>query len=216
MRSHVFLALTRRVRGALAALTLTPLAAPVAAGSLVFVALSGAAVQADASLHLEVTLDHLVKISDLAVEGIPEESRSLWEEVPGGGRRIVTYTRVHVAQAAYGDAGKDVWVRTLGGQVGDVGQKVEGEALLVPGERSVLFLKTFPDGPSRVVEMAQGQYLVRPEAKIDRLLLSPYLGKVLPSRDEKERSRAARVLLHGRPLGEAIAAIRLARKDAGR
>lgn len=215
MRSPVFLALARRA-GALAALTLAPLAAPVTAGAATFVALTGATIQADASLHLEVTLEHLVKISDVAIEGTPEEARSLWEEVPGGGRRIVTYTRVHVAQKAYGEASPDVWVRTMGGQVGDVGQKVEGEAQLVPGERSVLFLKASAEGPLRVVEMAQGQYLVKREDKVDRLLLSPYLGKVIPSRDPKERDRSARVLLHGRPLGEAMAVIRQARKDAGR
>lgn len=200
----------------MAALALAPLAAPATVGAAAFVALTGVAFEADASLHLEVTLEHLVKSSDLAIEGTPEEASSLWEEIPGGGRRIVTYTRVHVAQSAYGNAASDVWVRTLGGQVGDVGQKVEGEAMLVPGERSVLFLRASAEGPARVIEMAQGQYVVRREDNADKLRISPYLGKVLPSKDEKERARAARVLLHGRPLGEAMASIRLARKDAGR
>lgn len=189
--------------------------APVAAGAAVFVALSGVAVEADASLHIEVTLDQLAKVSDTAIEGMPEEARSLWEDVPSGGRRIVTYTRVRVMQKAFGEAPQDVWVRTLGGQVGDIGQKVEGEAVLALGQRSVLFLKSFPDGPMRVVEMAQGQYLVHTEDKVDRLKISPFLGKVLPSKDEKIRARSARLLLQDRPLGEAMPMIFQARKDAG-
>ncbi|MCU0658268.1 MAG: hypothetical protein MUF64_24295 [Polyangiaceae bacterium] len=215
MRSPVFLAVTRRLRGLSAALALHR-RSPALAGAALSLALAGVSVQADASLHLEVTLDHLVRVSDVALEGIPQDAQSQWEEIPGGGRRIVTYTRVKVAQKAYGDAGQEVWVRTLGGQVGDIGQRVEGEAALVPGERSVLFLKASQEGPLRVVEMAQGQYLVRKEDKTERLKLSPYLGKILPSRDEKERARAARVLLHDRALGEAMGVIRQARKDAGR
>lgn len=216
MRSIAFVALARRARGLAAALALAPLAAPALAGSAAFLALTGVAFEADASLHLEVTLDHLTKISDLAIEGTPAEGTSLWEDTPGGGRRIVTYTPVRVAQAAYGAPGAEVWVRTLGGQVGDIGQKVEGEAVLVPGERTVLFLKASPEGPTRVVEMAQGQYVIRTHEKIDRLRISPHLGKVIPSKDDKDRARAARVLLHDRPLGEAMSMIRQARKDAGR
>lgn len=219
-----FLALARRVQRAPGALALSlaslasrlPASTPALAGAAALVAVTGAAVEADASLHLEVTLDHLVTLTDMAVEATPQESRSVWENIPGGGRRIVTYTRLSVSQAAYGNPSGDVWVRTLGGQVGDIGQKVEGEAVLAPSERSVLFLKKTTEGPFRVAEMAQGQFLVRRTGPDEKLTLSPYLGRVLPSKDEKARSRAARVLLHDRPLGEAMSVIRQTRQDAGR
>jgi hypothetical protein len=172
----------------------------------------------EAAMAREVSLRHLVTVADAVVEGTPEENTSVWEEIPGVGRRIVTYTRVSVGQVVYGPAApKDVWVRTLGGVVGDIGQRVEGEAVLVPGERSVLFLKATAEGTHHVVEMAQGHYLVRLEGGAARLRPSPHHGALVKGRGEaKDVARPARDVLTGKPVVDAISAIRVERKAAGR
>ena len=114
---------------------------------------------AAATTVVELSLAELVSKSNLVVAGTPLDSRSVWEETAGGrGRRIVTYTRLRIDRVIDGQPSGDVWVRTLGGSVGDIGQHVEGEAVLAPEKPSLLFLRTFPDGTHAVVGMSQGQF----------------------------------------------------------
>ena len=115
---------------------------------------------AEASLFREASLTHLVSKADVALEGTVVETRSIWEAIPGGGKKIVTYTRVESKRSIFGGDGKDVWVRTLGGRVGNIAQLVEGEAKLAVGTRAILFLKANSEGTFGVVEMAQGHYMV--------------------------------------------------------
>ena len=82
----------------------------------------------------------------------------------GGGRPT---TDCHLAPCADRARGSwsspttgETWVRTLGGRVGDIGQKVEGEAVLPQGKRMVLFLLARPDGRSVVAGMSQGVWMV--------------------------------------------------------
>jgi len=100
----------------------------------------------------------LVAGATLVVAGTPLDSRSLWEGDATTGRRIVTYTRVKVDRLLDGTAQDEVWVRTLGGEVGDIGQQVAGEAVLRAGQPSLLFLRGRTDGTLVVVGMGQGQY----------------------------------------------------------
>ncbi len=60
------------------------------------------------------------------------EQRSQWEEL-GGARRIVTYTRLSIDRPVAGQPDGEIWVRTLGGAVGDIGQQVSGDAQLKIG-----------------------------------------------------------------------------------
>lgn len=168
--------------------------------------------RAEAMTARAATLRELVTLADLVVEGTPEESKSLWEEIPGGGRRIVTYSRVSVSQVVYGAGQSDVWVRTLGGTVGNVGQRVEGESVLVPGERAVFFLKKRDDGTHAVAEMSQGHYLVKQADGAQRLHPSPHLGHLVKS---DKSSPLARELLVGKAIDDASALIRAERKAAG-
>ncbi len=93
-----------------------------------------AAQPARASVSFTVVLDALVEESNAACLATPIETKSVWED-----GRIATYTRVHVDRVLAGTLSSEVWVKTLGGAVGDVGQMVDGEAVLKPGQQSVLF-----------------------------------------------------------------------------
>ncbi|CAN5150141.1 hypothetical protein BH09MYX1_BH09MYX1_43340 [soil metagenome] len=114
---------------------------------------------ADASVSISVLFDDLVKESTTVDVVTPVEARSLWEN-----GRIYTYTRVHVDNALAGGAatGADLWVQTLGGEVGDVGQLVEGEPNLVVGKSFLVFLRPSPAaGTYWVTARAQGQFPLR-------------------------------------------------------
>jgi hypothetical protein len=114
---------------------------------------------AAASTFVELSLAELVSKSTLVVAVTPLDSRSLWEDSEGGhGRRIITYTRVRVDRILDGQVSGEIWVRTLGGQVDDIGQHVEGEAVLPAEKPLLLFLRARPDGTHAVVGMGQGNY----------------------------------------------------------
>jgi hypothetical protein len=115
---------------------------------LAFAAALALAPPAEAMLAVEASVQQLVAESDMAVDAMPEESYSTWEDIPKVGRRIVTYTRMRVTDAAFGDVPGEVWVRTLGGHVGDIGQRVEGEAEFSKGSRAVVFLRRVADALS--------------------------------------------------------------------
>ncbi len=178
--------------------------APCAAVSLLGPTL--AVPEAQAGLAFAVSLRQLVKVADLVVEGTAEDSHSVWEDVPGAGRRIVTYTRVAVAETAYGKPSKDVWVRTLGGVVDKIGQRVEGEATLVSGAHALLFLKAREDGTHAIAEMAQGHFLVSADAARK---VTPSAAALLRG---KTPERPARELLMGKSLRAAIDLIRAEKK----
>jgi hypothetical protein len=119
---------------------------------------------ASASTFVELGLSDLLRISSLVVVGTSAEQTSVWEDADGGrSRRIVTYTHVTVDRVVDGTppAAADIWVRTLGGQVGDIGQHVDGEAVLVPLDKSLLFLRARSDGTHAVAAMAQGHFPLR-------------------------------------------------------
>lgn len=167
---------------------------------------TGGVSEAHAGLAFAVSLRQLVKVADLVVEGTAEESSSVWEDVPGAGRRIVTYTRVSVEDTAYGKAQKEVWVRTLGGVVDKVGQRVEGEAMLATGARALLFLKAREDGTHSVAEMAQGHFHVSSDTarKVTASLAAVLRGKT--------PERPAREVLTGKSARAALDLIRAEKK----
>jgi len=99
-----------------------------------------------------VPMDALAEESSAACVVSPVEAKSVWEN-----GRIATYTRVHVDRVIAGAATGDVWIKTLGGAVGDVGQNVDGEAVLRAGRQSLVFLSTF-EGSLVVTARGQGQF----------------------------------------------------------
>ncbi|MDI3283052.1 hypothetical protein [Polyangium sp. 15x6] len=159
--------------------------------------------EAAAAVSVVVSLDELVTSSSYVVVAKAAERQSMWEDSPSG-RRIVTYTRLDVESSVVGEPGTQVWVRTLGGVVGDVGQWVSGEAVLKPGERSLLFLHKTPAAVV-VTAMAQGHYpVITTEGGVLKLAPSPDAGTILPRTGP---SIGARELLVGATLSRALVTI---------
>jgi hypothetical protein len=135
---------------------------------------------APASVSIAVTWEGLLRESTAAALVTPEDGMAVWE-----GGRIYTYTHVRVDRRVAGEApASDAWVRTMGGEVGSVGQLVDGEAALAPGQQSLLFLKTGPVGAYTVTARGQGQFVVKsgdPTAP-PRLARSRSVGMLLPPR----------------------------------
>ena len=129
---------------------------PILPTSLAFVALA-VTVTSDgsASTSIALTLDDLARDAEVVARVTALDRTSAWSE-----GRIVTSTRVHVDSVLGGQtAGDVVTVRSLGGVVDGVGQRVEGEPELAPGATAFVFLKRSGDA-MRVVGRAQGRWLV--------------------------------------------------------
>jgi hypothetical protein len=127
---------------------------------------------ATAGTFLPISLDELVTNSRHVVVGTPRGGDSVWEEI-GGSRRIVTYTRLTLDEVLDDTAPQDseVLLRTLGGQVGKLGQSVEGEATLRRDEVCVAFLAPRSDGTFQVAGLSQGHYPLRSDAAGTRRLV---------------------------------------------
>jgi hypothetical protein len=124
---------------------------------------------ADASTSVAVTWERLVQASTSVATVTPVTQTSVWE-----GGRIVTYTDAHVDEPVAGaPLAEHVWVRTLGGDVGRLGQLVEGEAVFTVGRPSLVFLRPATmlaagggaspqgaPGPYAVTARGQGQFAV--------------------------------------------------------
>lgn len=137
------------------------------------------ATDANASVMIAVPFESLVRDADAVAIIVPQEAKSVWED-----GRIYTYTRVKVEQGVAGDAaGGEVWIRTMGGVVGKVGQLVDGEPVFTQNKSNLLFLRKFKAGGTwEVSARAQGQYpVVFDEAKkTKRLVRSANVGVLLP------------------------------------
>jgi hypothetical protein len=112
----------------------------------------------EASVSIPVLFDALLRDSRAVVVATARDASSAWEN-----GRIRTRTAVHVDELVAGHlpsgVSSDVRVRTNGGVVGDLGQRVEGEAALAPGDASLLFLQCDADGCD-VTARAQGQFRI--------------------------------------------------------
>ena len=166
------------------------------------VALAIVAGSALASVSIAVTWDGLLRESTAAVVVTPVEARAVWE-----GGRIYTYTRVRVDRAVAGElaTGTDAWVRTMGGVVGKTGQLVEGEAVLVPGQQSLLFLHPAPVAAFDVTARGQGQFpLVSDGKSLPHLVRSTSAGGLLAPRGRATGPAAplAADVVHGRPVDD--------------
>jgi hypothetical protein len=151
-----------------------------------------------ASIARGLSLSELRRGSGCCVLGTALSAQSRWETV-GRNRRIVTTTRLRVEQLLGGAApGTEALVRTLGGQVGDVGQIVHGEALLLLGQTAALFLMPETQGMHAVMGMAQGHFPIATDDRGDeRLRRSPRLPELI------DADKSASKLLTGRPLRDA-------------
>jgi hypothetical protein len=133
--------------------------------------------RARASVAIAVGLPELLSSSTTVGFAVSAEASSRWEEI-GGSRRIVTYHRMGFNELVVGQD-RELWVRTLGGRMGDIAQVVHGEATLRVGEPCLLFVCPARDGAVVVTEMAQGHYPLRDQGGTPRLGPSPRLGRLV-------------------------------------
>lgn len=163
---------------------------------------------AEASISVLLSLDEMLTASTSVVVGTASEHKSQWEDLPNG-RRIVTYTKIKVDKAIVGSPGSELWVRTLGGTVGDIGQAVSGEAQIALGSKSVLFLMKRGD-VTVVTGMAQGHFpIVADDKGVGRLRASPDAGTQIRTPGPVI---AARDVLIGQSADDAATTISKARK----
>jgi hypothetical protein len=154
---------------------------------------------AHASLSRGLTLAELVGRSEHTVVATALDSHSDWVLI-GGKRRIVTDTRIRVEDSLAGrpTAASELEVRVLGGIVGDIGERVEGQAELVLDEPAVLFLMPISPLLAYVTGAAQGHYRLLPDERQDlRLRPSPHLPTLM------RPDESAALALSGRTLDEA-------------
>jgi len=134
---------------------------------------------AAATIVRSLTLASLVQRSRRIVIVTALGSESHYEDL-GRRRRIVTDTRVRVEERVTKGEGMDreLLVRTLGGAVGTLGERVHGQAQLLIGEPCVAFLLQGPDGLHYVNGMAQGHYPLHGSA-VQKLAASPDLPEIM-------------------------------------
>ena len=177
----------------------------VIAAALLTTGIPGAA---DAGVARAIALRELVRQSRYVVVGAAVEAVSRWEDV-GKSRRIVTYHRFVVDRGlgGKGPADKEVWIRTLGGRVGDIGQIVHGEAVLTAGETAVVFLAPGKDGVLQVTAMSLGHFpVLADKAGVLRLNVSPRLSHIIgPGPSAVDR-------LVGKTVGEADSLVQRAER----
>jgi hypothetical protein len=147
---------------------------------------------ANGSIVQALELDELVAQSDRILVGRVLFSESF--QHPNG--LLGTWHRIAVERSLNGEpvSEPEVIVETLGGQVGDIAMRVEGEPSFSEGERVVLFARQ--DGPLQVlraVGMGQGVMRVLTEEGVDMVRQSR-AGMMLMRRGPKgqlERSAGA-------------------------
>jgi hypothetical protein len=160
-------------------------------------------------VSIAVLFDELVQGASAVAAVTPVEQAAVWEN-----GRIFTYTRVRIDDLVAGDLRRDLWIRTMGGVVGPIGQMVEGEPSFATGQSSLVFLRELPDR-LEVVARAQGQFAIATaEDTAPRLLAPSGLGALLPRSAHVEARgasfRFARDVLPGRTLRDASSEIRAA------
>ncbi|MCB9595921.1 MAG: hypothetical protein H6719_24590 [Sandaracinaceae bacterium] len=116
---------------------------------------------AHATLSEALSLDELVRQSTLVLRVTCVGERTLLDDRS----RIVMDYELRVDEVVHGAsrAGETVTMRRLGGELGDLGMRIEGEPSLTPGSRYVVFLYAV-NGLLRPVGMSQGVLPVSTEA----------------------------------------------------
>lgn len=167
-----------------------------------------AAAPAAASVTVALGLDELVVRSEQVVLGTVIARRALRDHEG----RIVTDVTIRIDDSMKGghSRGEDLVVRRLGGAIGELGMRVEGEPTFTDGERSVVFAERLgqnlrPTGMSQGVLRVRleegGRELVHPAVRGLELVRRTTAGALVP---------APPYLIHPRPLNDVMDEIRQA------
>jgi hypothetical protein len=113
----------------------------------------------------DTSLAEMIAHSDCCVVGRSVAAQARWTLL-GGARRIVTLHSLELQQVLAGSVrvGETLNVRTLGGVVGDLSQRVFGEAELAAREPALLFLLQVDAATHVVTDMAGGHFALRRDA----------------------------------------------------
>ncbi len=114
-----------------------------------------------ATTMLSLSVDGLATGADSVVRGKVVSVVPRWTMDHA---RIITDTTIEVSETWKGAATRQVVVMQPGGEIGDVGQHVEGIARFSPGEEVVLFLEARGAERFTVAGMAQGRFRVEKQS----------------------------------------------------
>jgi hypothetical protein len=117
-----------------------------------------AAAPAAAAVAPPVTVEALAREADAVVRGKVVRRESRWA---ADGRHIFTFATVRVGAVWRGSAPERVTVRVPGGEVGEIGQRVDAAPEIEDGEEVVLFLASEDGGTYRVHGLALGKFRVK-------------------------------------------------------
>jgi hypothetical protein len=121
---------------------------------------------ARASVARALSLGELLYKSSHVLVGAATDAYGTWENI-GNRKCIVTYSNFRVEQPLDGrqPPGSEITIRTLGGVVGDLGQRFFGEAMVALHERATVFVHDPAPGLYVVTAMAQGHYPLQPDSR---------------------------------------------------
>ncbi|MGF1465035.1 MAG: hypothetical protein ACFCGT_02775 [Sandaracinaceae bacterium] len=147
-------------------------------------ALALGASPASATISEAYTFDELVAEASQIAVAVAGDRRGR-RDAAG---RIVTEVDLRIEETWKGSAapGAIVPVVRLGGVIGDIGMRVEGEPALVEGRRYVVFLTRLDDGTLRPLGMSQGVLPVR-DGSTGRVVLPGGAGLRLVRWDDQGR-----------------------------
>ena len=124
-------------------------------------ALSLVATEARATIVVPMTIEEMAVEAACVARGRVVNTQSVWDDAH---RRIYTYTEIQILERIHtkGRVHDSVVVRTLGGEVGNVGMKVSGTAKFTLGEEVVVFLRAdaLDATQYQVIGMSQGKLTV--------------------------------------------------------
>jgi hypothetical protein len=121
---------------------------------------------AEASVARALSLGELLYKSNHVLVGTATDAYGTWEVI-GKRRCIVTYSLFRVEEPLDGrePPGSEITIRTLGGIVGDLGQRFFGEAMVALRERATVFVHDTAPSLYVVTAMAQGHYPLQADSR---------------------------------------------------
>ena len=123
----------------------------------------------NATVVKELSEEDMVNQSEEILIGTCASIRSEWNEE---GTKIYTYITFSVHNVLKGgESPQQITIRQLGGEVGDIGMRVEGASVFEEGEEALLFLRAGRKGYHRVVGLSQGKFSIKTDPVTQRKIL---------------------------------------------